>query len=141
MILIIRFWITTHVNIYVSTMLILMITNKIKNDSVFEKLKLFLYILNKSLFSHLKVLYLMDKWFYEIGCFSSLWFNWKSFENFEINKYCLKFWRRIYLKSIHSILGYIIISKSFGNSKHYLEILKLDLFENFHNVLGHNTVL
>ena len=49
------------VNIYVSIMLILMITNKIKNDSVFEKLKLFLYILNKSLFSHLKVLYLMAK--------------------------------------------------------------------------------
>ena len=38
-------------------------------------------------------------------------------------------------------LGEIIISESLGLTKNYLEILKLDLFVKFHNVLGHTTVL
>ena len=27
----------------------------------------------------------MEKWFYEIDCFSSLWSNWKSFETLELD--------------------------------------------------------
>ena len=33
--------------------------------------------------------------------------------------------------------GHVLISKSLGNDKHYLEILKLDLFAKFYDVLGH----
>ena len=58
----------------------------------------------------------MEKWFYEIGCFSSLWFNWKNFKNFDL------------FEKFHIILGHIIILKSFGNSKYYLAIMKLDIF-------------
>ena len=31
--------------------------------------------------------------------------------------------------------------KKFNFNKYYLEILKLDLFETIHNVLGHNAVI
>ena len=39
------------------------------------------------------------------------------------------------------MLGYIIISKSVGNDKYYLEILKLDLFVKFYDGLGHNIII
>ena len=40
----------------------------------------------------------------------------------------------------YSILGYIVISESFGINKALFKILKLNLFEKLHNVLGYNTV-
>ena len=42
---------------------------------------------------------------------------------------------------ISQSLGKVIISESLGLTKNYLEILKLDLFAKFHNVLGRSTVL
>ena len=50
-------------------------------------------------FDNIRVLYLKEKWFYEIGYFSSSCSNWNSFKTMEIDLF-LKFYKD---------LGYIII--------------------------------
>ena len=60
-------------------------------------------------------------------------------KNFEI-KNCEILVKDLF-EECHTILGYIIISESFGFDKVLFKILKLDLFANFYNFLGHTIVL
>ena len=55
----------------------------------------------------------MEKWFYEIGYFQVNDLNWKSFENFEINKYCFEIPEMNLLEIFYKILGHTIILESF----------------------------
>ena len=57
----------------------------------------------------------MEKWFYAIGCFQFNGLNWKSFENFEINKYYFEILEMILFERFYNVLGRSIISESFRN--------------------------
>ena len=59
----------------------------------------------------------MEKWFHEISCFSTLWFKLKEFWKVWNQQILLEILVNDLFEKCHSILGYIIISDSFGINK------------------------
>ena len=48
--------------------------------------------------------------------------------------------KKDFFKKYYYTWGRIIISKSLGNDNYYLEILKLDMFAKFNDIVGHSVV-